>query len=112
MTTKTLTPEQAAQAGFARFNNGNHLCVDLPPGPATISVRTADGKRVTFAFCPYSEDGIQKCVDIQQHDTEETVINGSLAVPIQNPVIFTCGSTLYRRTEDQKPTLVTLLLNK
>lgn len=58
------TMEQAQEAGFATFNNQPHLCIDIPDGSHTITVRTSEGKKVTFAFQSYTEGGAPQCVDI------------------------------------------------
>lgn len=47
------TSEQVEEEGyFQKFNDGKHLCIDAPLGHFTISVRTREGKKITFAFLP------------------------------------------------------------
>jgi hypothetical protein len=60
----------ALAAGFASFSNVPHLCVQLPDGHHTISVRTSDGKRITFAFVAMAAaGGAADWVDIVYHDS-------------------------------------------
>jgi hypothetical protein len=59
------------KAGYAKFNNCPHLCVDIPDGHSTITCRTVDGRRITFAFCPYHDRGPPQCVDVQAHQGQE-----------------------------------------
>lgn len=66
---QTCDAGQAENLGFATFNGVPHLCVDVPDGGFTISAKTTQGKRVTFAFMPYEDDGAPQCVDIQYHDS-------------------------------------------
>jgi hypothetical protein len=106
---KVLPVKKVEEAGFAKFNGGPHLCVDVPDGHYTISVKTSEGRKITFAFCPYKKDGPAQCVDIQQHDTGKAAENGS---PVQKVICFTPGNNTFRSGwADEKPTtLVTVLL--
>ena len=63
---------EAAQDGFATFNNCPHLCVEITePGCSTITVKTPQGKLVTFGFmCIRSDEAHVECIDIQQHHTD------------------------------------------
>lgn len=82
-----LTASEVAAEGFATFNSvpnkANHVMVELPEGNATLTCRTPDGKRITFAFCqrPDQQSGHQ-CVDIVLHDSGKTVRNGSTDIPL------------------------------
>lgn len=61
--------EAAVEEGFKSFNPaGPHLCVDLPDDMSTISVRTSQDKRVTFAFMPYEKGAAPQSLDIDRDD--------------------------------------------
>lgn len=109
-----VSREQAQQDGFAIFNRGPHLEVEVPNGHFTITARTSEGKRVTFAFCPYQENGPAQCVDILYHDSEVIKMNGDHPCPVQAVTLFTTGSNVAStKLNDEKPcTLATVLLNK
>lgn len=108
-----LTAQEAKEKGYAKFNGGPHLCVDIPDGHYTITTRLSNGKRVTFAFCPYEENKPARCVDIQMHDTEEYIKNGDAKCPVQEVIVFTVGTDCYRsKGQEKKPTLTTLILGK
>jgi hypothetical protein len=62
------TMKEAQEAGFATFNDQPHLCIDIPDGSHTITVRTSEGKTVTFAFQSYTKDGAPQCIDIARED--------------------------------------------
>ena len=71
-----IVPADQVQAiGFQKFNNGDHLCVDLSDLPgnkgATISVNLPNGEAVTFAFCSYGTE--LGCIDIK-HFQKHTII--------------------------------------
>jgi len=66
-----VVPADAVAAGYAEFNRNPHLCVDVPDGGFTITAKTTEGKRITFAFQPYKNGGPPQCVDIQYHDGEQ-----------------------------------------
>lgn len=108
------SPQQAQLDGYATFNRGPHLCIDAPNGHFTISVRTSEGKMVTMAFVPYSENGPPQCMDVQYHSSGVVKQNGSSSSPVQAVIGFTTGSNVFRSTlEDEKPcTLLTVLLNQ
>jgi hypothetical protein len=38
--------------GSTAFNSGTHLGVDVPDDSFTVSCRSSDGRRITFAFLP------------------------------------------------------------
>ena len=109
--------KDAQDKGFAVFNTSfQHLCVDVPDSNFTITAKTPDGKKVTFAFLMY-QDG-HGCVDIHHQHDGESVKNGSEDLPIQNVIVFGPGNNAFstRRhmesnVEDTKvPTLIGLLL--
>lgn len=114
MDTKILAPVDAEMAGYARFNAGPHLCVDVPKGHSTISVRTPEGRLVTFGFCPYQKGGPPQCVDVQHHTSNKAKMNGDTACPVQKLICFTVGQDTFRAEyDDEKPTtLVSLILEQ
>ncbi len=66
-----LSRGDAEDRGFAGFNGGEHVCVDLTNvGSATISVKTGDGELVTFALIPRHEGKGHQCVDISHHGVD------------------------------------------
>jgi len=71
--TAVLSPDGAEAAGYARFNDGPHLAVDVPDGNITITARLTNGKRVTFAFIPYRKDEPAGCVNISCDDTHHQI---------------------------------------
>ena len=90
----TTTAEEADRIGFGRFNDGAHICVEVPDGHTTISVRTSEGRRITFAFVPYSPDGAPQCVDILDHDGEQVLVDGEER-PHQQIIAFRGGRTSF-----------------
>lgn len=65
-TVRGLSPEDAAAAGFATFNRCDHVCIDLPPGMTSVSLRTVDGKLVSLCLLPTGEGDRQaECLDIE-----------------------------------------------
>jgi hypothetical protein len=85
----------AAEAGFATFNPGPHLAVEIPDGMSTITCRTSQGRKVTFCFTPYEDGGPPQCVDIMEHTGPTVELDGK-AHPIQRLVAFGKGPTLFR----------------
>lgn len=66
-----LSRDDAKDFGFAVFNGGEHVCVDLTDvGPATISVKTGDGELVTFALSPRHAAKGHQCVNIKHHGVD------------------------------------------
>lgn len=110
--TKMMSRREASYTPFATFNNCPHLVVDAPNGNFTITVRTSEGKRITFAFNPYQENGPAQCVDILHHDSGVVKENGDTDCPVQEVIAFTVGNDLFRsKLDDKKPcTLLTVLL--
>jgi hypothetical protein len=108
------TRNEALESGFATFNGGKHICVDLQDADQTISVRTPDGNLITFAFVPRPDKGFpgHQCVDIQHHTPSTFTRNGSRDVPVQTAALYGCGPTNARCgvADDSPTTLITLLL--
>jgi len=75
MKTLLTSADKAEALGFAKFNNGEHLCVDLSDLPGdkgtTISVKLPTGEAVTFAFCSYGAE--LGCIDIK-HFQKHTLV--------------------------------------
>lgn len=107
--------DYAAKRGFATFNRGTHLCVDVPDGHYTVSCRLSNGKRVTFAFIPYSENGPADCIDI--HHATGTPITGRDFINDgaigQNVICFSGGRDAFRSDAhaDTPVTLTCLILS-
>lgn len=116
--TLTLPHDQVEAAGFAKFNGGDHLCVDIPDGHFTISVKTSEGRQITFAFCPYKAGKPACCIDIQDHGgkkigPDQANISKGQDATAQALICFSGGGPdPFRSTyEDKKAvTLTTLLL--
>lgn len=92
----TRSANTAQAYGFAKYNNGEHLCVQLDENPHhTISVVTRFGKRITFAFLNWKdEDSHVECVDIQHHSDRRNdggVPLQRVCVRGQGPVLFVSG---------------------
>ena len=69
--------------GWAEFNKGPHLLVEVPDRIATISVRTSEGQKVTFSFVPYKNGGAPQCVDVQHHGSVTHLGGSKQPVPSQ-----------------------------
>lgn len=118
MTQFTVYPddEAAAARGYAPFNPNPHLAVDIPDGRFTITARTSEGKRITFAFLPYQEGGPPQCVDIQYHDKGTFRTSRDHRIPTFDMVVFNgpYGSAYDSRTlhprGDDKPSIACILL--
>jgi hypothetical protein len=110
----TYIPGDSAEAaGFAQFNGGPHLCVEVPNNHFTVSAKTTEGKRITFAFVPYKEDGAAQCVDVKYHDSPAPRIpNGDMRLSVMHSVGFTVGHDTYDTRRMKEPTtLITVLLS-
>ena len=105
------TPDQAKANGFAQFNGGPHLCVNVPNGSFTISARTPSGQLVTFAFIGNgnNENG-HHCIDIKHHNSGYTTKNGDRDVPTQRAILWTPGQSIARAEFKDACTLATILL--
>ena len=83
-----VVPADAVSAGYAEFNRNPHLCVDVPDGGFTITAKTSEGKRITFAFQPYKSGGAPQCVDVQYHDGEQGVTRNGDPWPVFDVIGF------------------------
>lgn len=97
---------------FETFNGGPHLCVEVPDGHFTISCATSEGKKITFAFLPYRQNGPAQCVDVQHHTSGVVKMNGDHPCPVQEIRAFGVGPTLFHNSlKDKEPcTFTTVLL--
>jgi Fe-S-cluster-containing dehydrogenase component len=101
----------AESNGFAKFNRNPHLLVEVPNGGFTITCRTKAGKKVTFSFEAYEENGSPACVDVCHHTSPKTVMNGDHPCPVQEVLCFTRGRTAYvSKLEQEDPVTVTTVL--
>lgn len=108
-----VSREQAEGAGYAVFNRGQHVCIDVPNGHSTITCRTSTGELLTFAFIPYAENGAPACVDVHHKTAKRTFesrdfddpasINSAVErnpaadeVPAMNVICFSGGNDAYR----------------
>lgn len=121
-----VTHEEAAENGFETFNQGPHLCVNVPDGWSTVSCKLSNGETITFAFCPYRKDGVPRCVDVHTTSGPTVEINGGRdTAPMQRILAFSGGGNAYmaRRPESiaaygkpdgpmNPPTLVSHLLGE
>jgi len=113
-TTLVTSPADAKAKGFAEFNRCPHLCVDAPDGTFTISVKTSEGKRVTFSFLPYKTDGAPQCVDICFHDNGTTNERNGHTVPTFDIIAFANGRDVVDSRKlgpDMKPGIVCVLMD-
>lgn len=111
-----MTKTDAETIGFAGFNDVPHKVLDLPDGDFTISVKTSDGRRVTFSFQPYSPAGTARFVDIQFHDRGTSIPNADGGQsPTFNAFAITKGGRHIvdsrALTEDIKPSILVLLMD-
>ena len=103
----------AKRRGFAVFNGGRHLCVDVPDGSFTLSCRTSEGRRITFAFLPYEENGPPQAVDIQYHDSPVLIEHDDTVLPAQSFIGFgpKRGDVRYSRHSTKPCTLLCVILS-
>ena len=107
MTITPLERKEAESCGFAGYNGGRHLCLDLrDEGHVTISLKTGDGQLVTFALIPRHEGQGHQCVDIVNHSGPK----GDAGHPLQTVAILGAGPTLARVSPEDEATVTTLLL--
>jgi hypothetical protein len=102
-----VTREVAEEDGFAVFNGGPHLEVEVPDGNFTITAKTSESKRVTFAFTPYRTDGAPQCVDVQFHD-DSVNENGR---PEFDAILFDQGAKVADTRSLKKVTIASILLH-
>jgi Fe-S-cluster-containing dehydrogenase component len=112
MNTRLVDHKEVEVHGFARFNKQPHLLVDVPNGNFTITCRTSNGKKITFAFQAYEENGAPACVDVCHHTSPKAVMNGDHRCPLQEVLCFSAGYNAFvSKLDDQKPvTLTTIML--
>lgn len=93
----TLAPciASAEKLGFATWNPGPHLCVEIPDGCSTITCRTSQGRKVTFSFVHYKEGGPPQCVDLHEA-TGPAIRFDDKDSHIQRIVAFGKGPTIFR----------------
>lgn len=107
--------EETESLGYAVFNRGPHLRVDIPNGWSTITCKLANGKMITFTFIPYEKDGVPQCVDISARQGGPMILNGGQQVEVQNVIVFSAGNWCYSTPKvpvekSKMPTLTTVLL--
>jgi hypothetical protein len=111
------TPESAEGSGFASFNGNPHLAVEIPDGGFTITARTSEGKRVTFAFQPYMNGGPPRCIDVTYHDNGTVRRNGDRELPTFDTIIFNgphgyaYDSRTAHKEPENKPGIVCILMH-
>lgn len=99
MKTYLLNPQECEARGFADFNDGPHLAVEIPEGLSTITCRTVSGKKVTIAFID------EECVDVAYHSGRTVMHNGKPA-HVHDTVLLPPGTS--QRVEGQMITAVLL----
>jgi len=84
-----------------------HHCIALGKGNAVISVKTPNGKKITFSFLSNDDKTGHQCVDVVQHREEKTKQGNSP----QRVSLYTEGSTRIRTTvDDAEPVTITAIL--
>jgi hypothetical protein len=89
----------------------------VPDGGFTITAKTTEGKRITFAFQPYKNGGPPQCVDIQYHDGEQGVTRNGDPWPVFDVIGFGGDGFDTRRMadadgKDHKVGIVCVLMDK
>ena len=107
MRTDIVNDKQAAlDANFAGYNNGRHLLIELEQETTTLSVKTPDGKLVTFAFCERPNRQGHQCVDIINHSMPKN----ESSCPLQRAAFLGQGPTnAVTQETDEQPTTVVVL---
>ncbi len=105
--------DAAMQHGFAEFNGGKHLCVDVPDDSFTVSCRTSEGRRITFSFLPYKQGGPPQAVDIQYHDSPVLIEHSDTVLPAQSFIGFgpKRGDVRYSRHSTKPCTLLCVIMS-
>jgi hypothetical protein len=93
--TRSAEEQLELPEGFARWNHGDHLCVDVPDGGMTITCRTSQGKRVTFHFGVYQDGGKPQFVDVAYHDNGTAWDNAGRKVPTFDAIVMGGGSHVF-----------------
>ena len=109
----TTDEDTAKRHGFAVFNGGKHLYVDVPDDNFTVSCRTSEGRRITFAFLPYKKGGPPQAVDIQYHDSPVLIEHSDTVLPAQSFIGFgpKRGDVRYSRHSTKPCTLLCVILS-
>lgn len=101
----------ATAKGYAAFNQGNHVTIDVPDGQTTYSFRTSDGKRMTVCFLPTkSVDGVPGCVDIAYHGTEADPTKDWRGHPAFEMLVFSNTKTPYDSRKESHPANIAVIL--
>ena len=116
MKTQIMKAEEAKEAGWLKYNDGPHLCVDVPDGRSTIVAKLSNGRQILFSFLPYEKNGIPRCIDIEDHGGEEfpNFPNEGVTCYRQHLIAFSgAGPDAFRSDETDRPvTKVALLLKE
>ena len=91
-----LTPVAAGaiEWGFRPFNEAEHLCVDLPDHPVTITTRDSEGRTTTIHFGNYAkpdEKAAPTFIDIQHIGTRRQDGTGSMYPDGEGPAFEVIG---------------------
>ncbi len=70
-----MNHNDATAKGYAAFNQGNHVCIDVPDGQTTYSFRTSDGRRLTVCFLLARDGNPPEICDIAYHGKEGDTAN-------------------------------------
>jgi len=106
------SPETAEADGYASYNNGPHLAIDVPDGGSTVTCLTSAGHRVTFAFVVERHSAAPYGVDIHDHTSRppSSYNRKGLAQP-QEVACFGAGTTPFRsKRDDADPVTVTCVI--
>ena len=78
-----------------------------------MSCRTSEGRRITFAFLPYAENGPPQAVDIQYHDSPVLIEHSETVLPAQSFIGFgpKRGDVRYSRHSAKPCTLLCVILS-
>ena len=118
-TIRVLSRERAAAAGFATFNRCDHVCIDLPPGMTSVSLRSADGKLISMCLLPTGKDEARaECLDIGFENAPVPKVPGPNRDGTQLNRLHVLGFTpgpacieIDRRRNTTPITLLTILLS-
>ena len=100
------TRPEAEVKGFATYCGYKHLMVDIPDEGYTITVKTPDGNKVSFAFMHRPEGIGHQCVDIIH---ESGILNES-GNHLQRAAFLGQGPTVATtKPDDETPTTVVVL---
>lgn len=106
-----MNHNDATAAGFAAFNQGNHVTVEVPDGQTTYSFRTSDGKRLTVCFLPTkSVDAAPGCVDVAYFGTEDDPTKDWRGHQAFEMLIFSNYKTPYDSRQTSHPANIATIL--